>query len=292
MGDEIGEIVLELADVGDVAARTRRAMAARVDGDGDEAGVRQRQRGRIHLVGGGRRAMIDDRQMIASAVSGGIEAIGEPRAVARLEAAEGRLAVLRDRHRAGMNRFERRRRLDRLRQHRPERQRRNADRRQRPQRNLPQTHARLQFQSTLCNRVIIRDQPEASFSPCDKMRNSPCGPVRIASVLQQRGIHSSIANAEEEPNAAGPVPSAFRLFFVLAAFDRGGAGAARFAAGAGLRHRAEKMRRGKWPPRSRARAVAAPSALSATKPSAGASRAPPAPPLSGRRPRRRQAHRR
>ena len=48
-GDEIGKIIVELADIADVAARTRGAMAARIDRHSRDAAVGERARGRIHF---------------------------------------------------------------------------------------------------------------------------------------------------------------------------------------------------------------------------------------------------
>ena len=86
IGDEIGEIVLELADIADVAARARRAVAAHVDRKGLDAARRQRLRQRVDgAAAGAGGAVHDDGRAPAAGAAGGIVAEAEPGAVARLE---------------------------------------------------------------------------------------------------------------------------------------------------------------------------------------------------------------
>ena len=49
LGDQIGEVVVELAEIGDVAARSRGAVAADVERDRRHAGGRERSRDPVHL---------------------------------------------------------------------------------------------------------------------------------------------------------------------------------------------------------------------------------------------------
>ncbi len=84
--DEIGEIVLELADIGDIAARSRGAMAANVDRLGLDAARRQRPRQRMDGGSAGTgRAVDHDRAAPGRGAGRGIMAEAEHGAVAGLE---------------------------------------------------------------------------------------------------------------------------------------------------------------------------------------------------------------
>ena len=86
--DEIGEVVVELAAIGDVAARSRGAMAADVDGDGGHAGLGERPGDLVHLDRTGGRAVGQDGEPVARAARRPIEPVAKPGSVAGLEAAE------------------------------------------------------------------------------------------------------------------------------------------------------------------------------------------------------------
>ncbi len=207
MRDEVGEIVFELANVGDIAARTGGAVAAHVDRHCGDSRFGQRQRGRVHLVGGGRGTVTEESQTFSAAVGGGIKAIGEPGAVARLEAHELRPFVSADRGRASVNSNRAAAALSPVAPAAP----RSPARTRRPPltataRFLSTPSTPPNLQSTLRYRVMSRLSTRSATHACDKMRPSPDGATRIAFRLQQRGIHSSIAEAEEEPKPQGPVP--------------------------------------------------------------------------------------
>ena len=97
MGDEIGEVVLGLAFIGDIAARARGAVAADVGRDRRDARRRESRAERVHLQRHRRGAVHEDRHPVAGR---GIESIGELAAVARLETGEVRSPVMADPARA------------------------------------------------------------------------------------------------------------------------------------------------------------------------------------------------
>ena len=150
LGDQIGEIVVELAGIGDVAARPRGAVAAKIDRDRRDPVGRKRHRNGMHFDRLGRRAVRQNRDPVPCPVRRRIEAIGEPGPVARLIAAEVGRAPGVDLHRPLMNRGERRRRPQRPGQHNREGYRRDADESEQPQENVAgERHAALLLQITL-----------------------------------------------------------------------------------------------------------------------------------------------
>jgi hypothetical protein len=152
--DEIGEIVVELADVADVTARPRGTVTARVEGDRRDPGRGERLSDHVHFVGGGRGAVGDDRQPVGVAVRGRIKPIGQPGAVARLKAGEFGLAFLVDRHRAGMDRGQRRRLGQGRSEQKRQRQRGEADEREEPDGQLQQAGKRHRADPCSCNSMI------------------------------------------------------------------------------------------------------------------------------------------
>jgi hypothetical protein len=130
--DEVGEVVVQLAGVGDVAPRSRGAVAAEVDRDRSHAGCGERRRDAIHLDRARRRAVGQNRDPITPSACRRIEPVGKPGPVAGLKAAEiGRVDGV-DPHRAFMNRGERRRHAHGRSQHEGERDRRGPRQGQEP----------------------------------------------------------------------------------------------------------------------------------------------------------------
>ena len=125
--DQVGEIVVELPGIGDIAARSGCAMAAKVDGDRLESGVRQPSRDRVHLSGRAGRAVGDEDGPIAGAGCRRVAPIGEPGPVARLETRKLGQTVGLDLQGAVEDGSKRRRRLQGTREKDGEHNGRNAD---------------------------------------------------------------------------------------------------------------------------------------------------------------------
>jgi hypothetical protein len=60
LGDKIGEVILELPDIGDIAARSRDAMAANVDCIAFDPALRQREGERVDVVPAGAGRAVND----------------------------------------------------------------------------------------------------------------------------------------------------------------------------------------------------------------------------------------
>ena len=130
--EKIGEVVVDLPVIGDIAARPRGAMTAEIDRDRGEAGIRQTAGDRVHLAGRAGRAMAEEDNRGVPGDFGGIKPVGEPGSVSPLEATELGETLGIDLHHPVQHGGQRRRRLQRSSEKGGEDDGRHADQREQP----------------------------------------------------------------------------------------------------------------------------------------------------------------